>query len=253
MLLYITGLQPTITKNTAVFHGNSVKYYHIKQAAAAPCSQQPCLREPGEKRAAKGLPTAEGEWATGLVNPWDASSSHPQLHSIRAQRTTARQQNAPTWAPAAEPSSRRESWCSLCTLPLAGVCLLPNLHFHVVLDSVKSPPSQLPCTNACVTRPPVTPSQQVLTVTQPEAPKAGIGIPCHYDGYHSPPQMVSSRSTTDPQKGRQRAHKFISDTLVDCYIQGWPAQRPVPPEQTENPKKQQVSPYAHWHALHTNE
>lgn len=152
MLLYITGLQPTITKNTAVFHGNSVKYYHFKQAAAAPCPQQPRRREPGEESAAKGLPTAEGEWATALVNLWDAFSSHPRLHSIRAQRTTARQQNAPTWAPAAEPSSRRESGYSPYTLPLALVCLLPNLHFHIVLDSVKSPPSQLPCTNACVTQ-----------------------------------------------------------------------------------------------------
>lgn len=162
MLLYITGLQPTITKNTAVFHSNSVKYYHFKQAAAAPCPQQPRRREPGEERAAKELPTAHGEWATRLVNAWDAS---PHTHgSIRAPRITAGQQNAPTWAPAAEPSSRRESRCSLCTLPLAVVCLLPNLHFHNVLDSIKSPPSQLPCANACVTWPPLTPRQQVLTV-----------------------------------------------------------------------------------------
>lgn len=80
MLLYVTGLQPTITKNTAVFHSNSVKYYHFKQAAAAPCPQQPRRREPGEERAAKGLPTAEGEWATGLVTPWDAFSWRPRLH-----------------------------------------------------------------------------------------------------------------------------------------------------------------------------
>lgn len=67
-------------KNTAVFHSNSVKYYHFKQAAAAPCPRQARRREPGEERAVKGLPTAEGEWATELVNPWDAFSSHPRLH-----------------------------------------------------------------------------------------------------------------------------------------------------------------------------
>lgn len=158
MLLYITGLQPTITKNTAVLHSNSVKYYHFKQAAAAPCPQQPRLREPREERAVKGLPTAEGEWATGLVSPWDTS---PHTHSsIRAPRITAGQQNAPTWAPAADPSSRRESWCLLCTLPLAVVCLLSNLHFHIVMDSIKSPPSQLPCTNAHVTWPSLTPANR---------------------------------------------------------------------------------------------
>lgn len=89
MLLYITGLQPTITKNTEVFHSNSVKYYHFKQAAAAPCPQQPRRREPGEERAAKGLPTAEGEWATGLVNPWDTFSSHPQLHEGTKEHCSA--------------------------------------------------------------------------------------------------------------------------------------------------------------------
>lgn len=96
-------------------------------------------------------------------------------------------------------------------------------------------------------------TQQVLTVAKPGAPKAGIGIHCRYDGYHWPPQTASSHSTADQQKGRQHAHKFISSAPVNCCTQGWPAQRAVPPQQTENPKKQQVSSSAHCHALHTNE
>lgn len=133
---------------------------------------------------------------------------------------------------------------SCCSVPSA------NVHFHIVLDSVKSPTSQLPCTNACVT-----------LYSQPTGFNSGLArgsqsrswhtLP--YDGYHSPPKTVSSRSTADQQTGRQHKHKFISNAPANCCTQGWPAQRALPPQQTENPEKQQVSPSAHWHARHTNE
>lgn len=55
MLLYITGLQPVITKNTAAFPSNSRKYYHFKQSS---CSTLPAAtmlwarNRAGEERAA---------------------------------------------------------------------------------------------------------------------------------------------------------------------------------------------------------
>lgn len=165
MLLYITGTQPVITKNTAVFHSNSIKYYHFKQSS---CSSLPTATTSQRARGWKGGQLPKDSrcrgWGgpAGSVSSRDGFFSHPQLHSTRARRTAARRQRAPAWAPAAEPSSRGEARCLLCVRTLAAARLLPNLHFHSVSDKIKSSPLQLPCANPCVTQSPLTLCQQVL-------------------------------------------------------------------------------------------
>lgn len=128
MLLYITGMQPKITKNTAVFHSNSVKYYHFKQSS---CSTLPTATTLQRARGGEGgrllkdslLQRVRGP--QGRQAPRDSFSSHPQLHFIRARRTTAQQQRALTWlqrSPLTERStlltlhlgSRCSAFCQIC-------------------------------------------------------------------------------------------------------------------------------------------
>ena len=77
MLLYITGMQPVITKDTAVFHSNSVKYYHFKQSS---CSTLPTAITSQRARGGEGnwLPKdsllqrvsgPQGQRALGIASP----------------------------------------------------------------------------------------------------------------------------------------------------------------------------------------
>lgn len=166
MLLNITGVQPATTKNTAVFHSNSVKY-HFKQSS---CSTRPTATTPERTRRGEGgrLPkgslAAEGGRAMGSRSPRDGFSWQARLppkpgHEEPRLSGEGLPHGLQLPSPPAEGKHTDRSVFGL--LPL--VSFQMNLRFHSVMDSIKSSPFQHLCTNPCVTQTPLTLCQHVLT------------------------------------------------------------------------------------------
>lgn len=156
-------MQPVITKNTAVFHSNSVKYYHFKQSS---CSTLPTATTPHRARGGEGgwwLKDSSLQRAAGPKGPWALRmAAAPRTHgspSSRHKGPLLGCKRLPHGLQLTSPLAEGKAHCSLCVQ-----ALLPNLHSHSLSYSTKSFPFQLLCANPWFTQPPLTLCHQVITV-----------------------------------------------------------------------------------------